>query len=74
MTKQTAVPPPGTEALQLLNRQQVATLLGMSQWTVRDWHQKGKLPRPIKLSQRLGYRWRVVDIKILQQRLQRGRS
>ena len=46
----------------ILNKKQVAALLGVSPHTVSRLVQAGKLPAPIEFSQRLK-RWRMVDVE-----------
>ena len=57
-----------TSRIKLLNKKQVADLLGVSVWTISDWIRKSKFPRPIYLSPGHPQKWREVDIEIWLQR------
>lgn len=59
---------PALARVMLLNRTQVAQVLGISVHTLDDWVKKSKFPRPLALSPGHAKKWRLIDVEIWLQR------
>jgi predicted site-specific integrase-resolvase len=62
-----------TESIMLLDRKQVAILLGVSGSTIRRWYLAGQMPEPVIKMHRKRY-WSAESIKELRQKMSQNRS
>ena len=59
------------ESITLLDRERVALLWGISIWTVWQRVRAGKMPKPIQFAPGGPHYWRLSDLKICLDRMQR---